>query len=176
MKEVEGRPTTFKEILGANNGDNFLQRGLKTYIKPKGNPETTVRVLEALQVDQVQKIPKAITHLSVRLIGRHQSNYAIKDSSLSSLIDYGAKKSAINEFVHLGALACCVGSVIADSATGSVDDLPYLGVAALVNTYLILAQRYSRARIEKIVNNRLRRGDRIGHYAYEDRLNLRLPE
>lgn len=176
MKETEGCPTTFREMFKANEGDNFLQRGLKTYIRPKGDPETAIRVFEALRVDQVQKAPKLVIRFFLRDLGRFQGTYTIKDSSLPSLVDYGSEQTAINELMHLGAIASCVIPGIVESASGSFDNLPYIGTAIFINTYLILTQRYSRARIEKIVNKRLSRGDKIGHYTYKNRLNLRLPE
>jgi hypothetical protein len=170
-------PTTFKDVFQTSEGDNLLQRAMKSYLKPRGNPETTIKVLEVLQVDQFQKVPKAWARFHLKAGRRYQSNYTVKDSSLASFIDYGTHQSGFNDTWHFGALMVTgVIPGILDITSGNTNPLPFLGAAALVNTYCILAQRYSRARIERIVDRRLARGERMGRFEHNNHLNLKLPE
>lgn len=170
-------PHSFKEMFEPNWGDNVLQRFAKWYMKPRGNPETTIKVMEALQVHQFQKIPKAISRLLTRAAGeRYQSTYTIKNSRLASIIDHGANGSVFNEAFHIGMLGIDVPIAAKAVATGTELDLAVLGAIAVGNIYGILAQRYSRARCERVVDNSLARGRTLDEYEYKNRLNLRLPD
>lgn len=173
----DNNPHTFKEMFAPKKDDNFLNRALKWYVKPRGNPLTTIRVLEALQVDQFQRIPKALAKLFTR--GgkfRYQSNYTIKDSRLSSLIDYGSDQTFFNEAIHTGVIAASIipsGIVymLSDNKMGFAVE----GGAFLVNLFCVLAQRYSRARCEILIDKGLAQGKTIDYYEYRNMLNLRLP-
>lgn len=168
-------PHTFKEMFEPNEGDNPVQRLAKWWLKPRGNPETTIKLLKALQVHQFQKLVKMLVGYSPNGY-RYQSTYTVKDSRLSSLIDYAANQSAFNEAWHIaqivgfnvpfGAMAVVIGSEVGMAAHG---------VAAFLNAYLVLAQYYSRARCERLIDRSLARGKTVDFYEYSNRLNLRLP-
>jgi hypothetical protein len=54
-KPEEISPKSFKEIVAANDGDTYMQRLAKWYIRHNGNPETTIKVLETLGVHRLQE-------------------------------------------------------------------------------------------------------------------------
>lgn len=169
-------PHNFKEMFEPNEGDTLWQRLAKCYFKPIGNPDTTIKVLEVLQVHQFQKIPRAMVAFHSRGRGRLQTTYTIRDSQLVSLIDYGVDKSVFNEVVHTGALmGINVPLGALTLVTGDDVGLAINMVGVLFNTYLILAQRYSRARCERLIDKSLRLGKVIDRYEYENILNLKLP-
>lgn len=175
--EPDTIPHTFKEMFEPNEKDNPLQRLSKWYFKPRGNPETTIKVLEALQIHQFQKLPKFLARFFTRDGHRYQSTYTVKDSRLSSLIDYAANQSAFNEAMHIGAIAATnVPFGIMAIETGNTTSMAIQGGITLFNVACILAQRYSRARCERLIDKSLERGKTIDYYEYNNRLNLRLPQ
>ncbi len=146
-------------------------------MKPRGSPRTIIRVLEALQVHQFQKLAKPTTDFMTHYAAyRNQSIYAIKDSRLSSLIDYGANQSVLTEAWHIGAIATtCIPFGVIAIISHDITGLAFQGGGTLLNLVCILAQRYSRARCEMIIDKSLARGKTIDYYEYNNRLNLRLP-
>lgn len=169
-------PVTFREMFAPNKGDTRQQRVRKWYLKPRGKPETTIRVLESLQVDQFQKIPKAIAKIQQRRTGVPHPTQTLRDTRFSSLIDYATDKSGHNELMHLQHI---IKRNIPFGALGVATDfkgfLAISAAATLADGYAILAQRYSRARLERIINGQLKRGASIRKGEYNNPLNLRLP-
>ena len=99
----EDAPKSFREILAPHEGDTCFQRLAKWYIRPRGNPETTMKVLEALQVHRFQELPKLLAKRSNN-IQISQSSNTINDSRLSSLLDYATHKTLMNEIGRLAGL------------------------------------------------------------------------
>lgn len=173
---INTNPHTFKEMFAPKVDDTLLLRALKWYVKPKGNPKTTIRILKALQIDQFQRLPRALAnHHTKGEKHRYQTNYTIKDSSLSSLVDYGVNKTFFNEAIHIASTAAVlpagVGFILTDNTLG----VALQGGVALINLACILAQRYSRARCEILIDRKLAQGKTIDDCRYENRLDLRLP-
>lgn len=168
-------PHTFKEMFEPNEDDSILQRVAKWYLKPRGNPEMTIRVLEALQIHQLQRLPKILARFLTRDGYRYQSTYTIKDSRLSSLIDYAAYRSALSEATHIGAIAVANIPLGVSVTTNNIAMLVFQGGWIALNVACVLTQRYSRARCERLIDKSLARGKSVDYYEYNNRLNLRLP-
>ncbi|MFA5933167.1 MAG: hypothetical protein WCV81_02780 [Microgenomates group bacterium] len=171
-------PKTYKEMFEHSESDNVVQRLFKWYLKPRGNPHTTIKILKALQIHQFQKIPRILArHMTSNGKYRYQSTYSVKDTRLSSLIDYGTNQTAFNEIWHLGAIAVTnLPTCIADIMNGNMFGLTIIGSVGVLNLYCVLAQRYSRARCEVLIDRALSRGRTIEFYEYSNRFNLKLPK
>lgn len=169
-------PNCFKEMFDPNESDTALQRLAKWYFKPRGKTESTIKILKMLQVHQFQKVPKVLSRFFTQSVGRYQSIYTIKDSGLSSLIDYGANQSVLAETMHIGALGTNIAFGVFNITTDNESGLLFQGACGLINIYTILAQRYSRARCERVIDASLGIGKTIDMYEYNNRLNLNLPQ
>ncbi|MBI4157702.1 hypothetical protein HY502_02540 [Candidatus Woesebacteria bacterium] len=177
-EDITDIPKSFAEMLDASRG-NFVQRAVKAWIKPR-NPEGTIKLMKALQVDHFQKmVIKAIT--PIRRLSHiekgTQTNYALGDNSLESLTDFATNQTTFNEVIHLSALSFASLAVLGGVAGGRIDSLLAVNTGVLiVNTYCVLAQRYSRARLSIAIEKVLRRNKHFNLGNYTNLLGIQLPK
>lgn len=171
-------PATFADMLDTSVG-TFVQRAAKAWIKPH-NPEGTVRLMKALQVDDFQKSAISITSFLKRAMyieEKTQTNYVLGDNSVNSLVDFATNRTGLNEAAHLGALAFNSAVITAGVATGHVDALVAVSMGAFaLNSYCVLAQRYTRARLSMAIDRALSRNKSFDPEKYSNKLGIRFPK
>lgn len=177
---IQEGPKTFEEMLDTGVG-NFLQRAAKAYIKPR-NPEQTIKLMKALQVDRFQDAAIGIMGImqlikkALRINLRTQTNYSLGDNSLSSMVDFATNKTTFNEAVHLVAAGIFAASILPTVATGRVDASLALNTGVfLVNTYCVLGQRYARARLSMVIDHALKRHREFDANRYRNALGIKVP-
>ena len=164
-------------MLDASTGD-LVQRLTKLWIKPQ-NPEGTIRLMEFLKVDRFQDTVKKLSSFTVKKLegetkGR-QTNYTLRDSGMNALLDFATNQTTFNESIHLlgiplGALQVSYGLMTGENISVA------MGTGTLIlNTYCVLAQRYSRARLTLTINKILQRHKEFNLKNYENNLGIRLP-
>jgi hypothetical protein len=175
---IKEGPKTFEEMLDTNVG-NFLQRAAKAYIKPV-NPEQTIKLMRALQVDYFQDVAIDVFQLYKKVMlpnRRIQTTYTLGDNSLNSMVDFATNQTALNEAFHLVVEGLCVISILPAVAAGHVDgSLAFNTVALLVNTYGILAQRYTRTRLSRTIDHALKRHKEFNVDKYTNVLGIKVPD
>lgn len=174
-------PPNFETMLDASTG-TLAQRLGKMWIKPT-NPEGTIRLLEALKVDKFRILElKVAKHVLEVLRARKdrapqpfQSNYTVADTSLPFLIDFATNQTFLNEKIHLIGLALNLAVILPVVTQGKMDNLVFMNTVTLaINTYCILSQRYTRARLTKAINRALQKNRNFDLKRYKNLLGLKL--
>jgi hypothetical protein len=124
LGKIEGIEYSYKNVEYAKNALKEIYSHY--YFRPK--PFENSRLYEALGVRLAKK---AVTYI-FKNKGKADNYYIGKERSLEALIKY-EKETRFNEKVHLFSTACCI-----------IGNLWPLNIA---NLYLIMIQRYNRARI-----------------------------
>ncbi len=170
-------PENFAEMLDTANG-NLLQRAVKMWIKPR-NPEGTIRLMKQLQVDKFQAIPVGAMRRMKKAMGvdkQIQSNYTLGKPNLNSMVDFATHQNTLNEAIHLFGMSWCTMALLPLLASGRIDGAVIINFGAfMVNTYCVLAQRYSRARISIAIDRALARKKDFDPEEYKNSLGLKLP-
>lgn len=176
-KKVPG-PKTFEEMLDTGVG-NVLQRTAKAYIKPH-NPEETINLMRALQVDHFQDVAISIFQLYKKVMlpnRRIQTTYTLADNSLNSLVDFATNQTTLTEAYHLVVEGLLAASILPAVAAGHTDgSFALITGLFLVNTYGILAQRYTRARLSRTVDHALKRHKEFDVAKYTNVLGIKVPK
>lgn len=171
-------PKSFEEMLDTSTG-NYFQRAAKAWIKPR-NPEGTIKLMKALQIDDFQGLAIKINQLMKKALHvdrRTQTNYTLGDNTLNSMVDFATNRTGLNEAIHMGALALNAAIIIPGVATGHIDAGVAVNLGAMaVNTYCILAQRYARARLSMGIDRALHRNKHFDPEKYTNALGIRVPE
>lgn len=171
-------PATFADMLDTSVG-NFAQRAAKAWIKLR-NPEGTVKLMKAMQVDDFQKAAINVSSFLKRTMhieSKTRTNYTLGDTSVNSLVDFATNQTGFNEAVHLGALAFNSAVITAGVATGHMDVAVAVNMGAFaLNSYCVLAQRYTRARLSMAIDRALRRNKHFDPDKYTNALGIRFPE
>jgi hypothetical protein len=173
-------PENFAEMLDTASG-NLLQRAVKMWIKPK-NPEETIRLMKQLQVDKFQAIATGVMRRMKKAMGidsafqtNYQTNYTLGKPNLNSMVDFATHKNTLNEIVHLFGMGWYTMSLLPFLASGKVGAGVIINFGAfMVNTYCVLAQRYSRARISIAIDKALARKKNFDPEEYKNILGLKL--
>ncbi len=115
--------TSFREMLDTSKG-NIFQRTGKWWIKPKGNPERTIKLYEALQVHRLQNLAIALYKSRTRKADEkrgyvRQTNYTMYDHSLASMVEMATSGTVFNEKIHIYHM---------------LDPIPFFVVGALLGT------------------------------------------
>lgn len=174
---IQEGPQTFEEMLDTGIG-NFLQRVTKVYIKPR-NLEQTIKLMKTLQVDHFQEVVIGIHQLikkALRLNKRIQTNYTLGDNSLNSMVDFATNQTTFNEAVYLVGAGLCAALALPAVAAGYVDSSFALNTGLfVVNVYCILAQRYTRARLSRAINQALKLHKEFDINKYSNVLGIKTP-
>lgn len=171
-------PKTFEDMLDTSTG-NYFQRAAKAWIKPR-NPEGTIKLMKALQVPEFQGLAIKINQIikkAMRIDVRNQKNYVLGDKTLSSMVDFATNKTSVNEAIHMSALALNAAIIIPAVATGHIDAGVAVNLGAMaINTYCIMAQRYTRARLSIGIDRALQSNKHFDPDKYSNALGIRVPE
>jgi hypothetical protein len=170
-------PTSFREMLDTSKG-HFIQRISKAWIKPT-NPEGTVKLMKALQVDHFQQIPiKAMDWVRRKMgVERRQGNYTLGDTSLNNLVDFATNRSGMNEAIHLYGMALCAATILPSALNGNVDGIVVINTGMfIINSYCVLAQRYARARLTIGIDRALQKNRHFDPEKFKNHLDLTLPQ
>lgn len=171
-------PKTFDDMLDTSIG-NFAQRLTKAWMKPR-NPEGTIKLMKALQVDKFQKVAielRKFLFRSAHVEERRQTNYTLGDNSTESLVDFATNMTGVNEFVHMGSLAGAAIFTAPSVASGQFEPLLAINLGILaINTYCVLSQRYTRSRLSIAIDKSLKRGKNFDIHKYEDLLHLKISQ
>ena len=136
--EVEKPVQSFRDILISNPHDSWWQSAQKWYMRSPLSTNNTLRLLETLQVDKFQQLPKWIARkMSSNM--KFQSTYTLADSTLESLINYATSQILVNEKLHFGAIGTCTLLGIGNLYSGDLGFAIFEGGAILANAYCILA-------------------------------------
>lgn len=136
--------------------------------------------MNVLQVDHFQQIPinalklvKKLAHIE----GNIQTNYTLGDTSLNSLVDFATNQTTFNEAIHLFQIPINASLLLEGAVSGHIDSIVAVNASALlINTYCVLAQRYSRARLSITIDKALRRNREFDPEKYSNTLGIRFPE
>jgi len=165
-------PKTFSEMLHPRRG-NPLQKMVKIWITPQ-DPEGTIKLMKKLRVDKVQKQIKTL-RLSVVPKKTIQSNYTLGSTDVNSMLDFATNQATINEIVHLAFanlsflwLILMLGYQERSAIVISNALLVYIHI------YLVLGQRYSRVRLNLVIDKAFRNGKQVNVTTYKNHLDLDL--
>ena|GEM_PF-2270891 len=178
---VEGGATSFDAMLDTSIGTVY-QRLQKWYMKT-GDPEKAKRIYETIGVDRYRNTIKWIVLdlLKMRGVAEQASregkntNYTIATPSLNSLIDFATNKTLWSERIHLAGAAGTVILASYEISEGSLGDAAFYGAFFLLNTYCVLAQRYTRTQLGALINKMIERQRSFDPMKYANDLGIRLP-
>lgn len=185
-------PQTFDEMMDPRVG-TALQRIEKWYLRV-GDPKKTKQLLERIGVGRYQALllklvqaidPEQVEKKKRKAYAGERNNYYLSDASFSTLLDMAVHQTGFNEKVHLlGALlqaAVITGGVALipeKNAENLAPLLPLLGFL-LLEMYIVLSQRYARARLAQVIDRKLEQsaeGAGFDLSSFKNRLGLRLPK
>jgi hypothetical protein len=167
-------PENFASMLDTASG-NLLQRAIKMWIIPR-DPEGTIRLMEKLKVHKFQAIPVGVFKKMRKAAGidkQFQSNYTLGKPNLNSMVDFATNQNTLNEIIHLFGMINGIIILLPFLISGRVEALTLS--LFMINTYCVLAQRYSRARISIVIDKALARKKNFNPKEYKNLLRLKLP-
>ncbi len=169
--------TSYSEMLDTSTG-TFKQRLVKWCLKPQG--EKFTQVMDFLQVKSALAKIVARRVKTNQLSGDELTNYSLgrNRSDLGHLINMATDLSWKAEKFHLIFTGIALPGVIVGLGTiasGGVVPLVISSVFVSANTYLALAQIYTRTRLAHAIDRKIQRGDKLRADYQGRHLALRLP-
>jgi len=168
-------PQNFLEMLEGQQG-TAIQKLLRFYIYSK-NPDMIILACQLLQVDKFQQLMIRISSTTSKdgQFSNYKTNYTLGNLTTERLIQFATIETLVNELIHLVQLP--YNAIFIHYSLEK--NLPSFAFANLLfftfNTYCVLAQKYTRARLTKTIDARIRK-KKFPSSDFSNPLALRLPQ
>lgn len=165
---------SYRSVFSPLKG-NIFQMLLKLWIFP-WFPRFAILVYNLLGVG----IFRFVLMNTIGLVGKgssRQTNYRIGERTMNNLLTFTTNQTMFNEGVHTiaGLPAFITLFVLLINGHGYQDIGTTILVATFINLYCVLLQRYNRAKLVLLIEQRLNEGDRPD-YNYSNWLGLDFSE